>query len=94
MASEEEAQEAIQEDALSVEIRSDWRSPGENMTASEFRIVLCTGGPHVEIVGDLDHYKQPCSVRILYKDWGDSGSIYGFDASIVERYCAQFFFGE
>ena len=94
MASEEEAQEAIQEDPLCIDVRSDWVTPGEDMEASEFRIVLCTGGPHVEIVGDLDHYKQPCSVRILYKDWGASGSIYGFDASIVERYCAQFYFGE
>ena len=94
MASEDEAQEAIQEHPLCIDVRSDWVTPGEDMEASEFRIVLCTGGPHVEIVGDLDHYKQPCSVRILYKDCGASGSIYGFDSSIVERYCAQFFFGE
>lgn len=94
MASEDEAIEAIEQDPLSVETRSDWVSTWETMFPGEFRILLCTGGPHVEIVGDLDHYKQPCSVRILYKDWGTHGELFGFDHESVLRYCSVFFFGE
>lgn len=89
----EEAEQAIQEDPLSVEIRSDWCSPGETMEAGEFRIVLCTGGPHVELVGDLDR-GTPSRVRCLYKDWGDSGELYQFDHDAVLTYCSQFYFGE
>lgn len=92
--SEEEARKRIEEDALSVEVRSDWVSPGEDMTAGEFRILLCTGGPHVEIVGDLDNYKQPSRPRILYKDFGESGELFDFDREAVLRYCSVFYFGE
>lgn len=91
--SAEDAQEKIQEDPLSVEVRSDWVSPGEDMTAGEFRIVLCTGGPHVEIVGDLDQWQQPSRARVIYKDWGESGELFDFDRDTVLRYCQQFYFG-
>lgn len=90
---EDEARQQILDDALSIEIRSDWCNPGEEMTAGEFRIVLCTGGPHVEIVGDLDR-GSPGRPRILYRDWGDSGELFDFDRDAVTRYCEQFFFGE
>lgn len=92
-ASEDEARERIQEDALSVEVRSSWCNPGETMEAAEFRIVLCTGGPHVEIRGEVDR-GSISRVRICYSDWGDSGEICDFDHSAVERYCEQFYFGE
>jgi hypothetical protein len=91
---EDDARQHIEGDALSVEIRSDWGSPGEDMQAGEFRILLCTGGPHVEIVGDLDEYKQPSRPRILYKDWGESGELFDFDHDTVTRYCSVFYFGE
>ena len=91
----EEAEQRIQEDALSVEVRAGWASPGELSTiGDEFRIVLCTGGPHVEIVGDLDEHGQPERVRILYKDWGTSGELIDFDHEVVLTYCRQFYFGE
>lgn len=91
---QEEAQQRIQEDALSVEVRSGWGSPGEKMEPYEFRIVLCTGGPHVEIQGDLDQHNEPDSVRILYSDWGTSGELFDFDRDAVLTYCRQFYFGE
>lgn len=91
--SREEAEQQIQEDALSVEVRSDWGAPGEELTASEFRVLLCTGGPHVEIVGELDQYQQPSRVRVLYKDWGTSGELFPFDHDAVCTYCQQFYFG-
>lgn len=91
--SEEEAREAIEGDPLSVEVRSDWESSASEFTASEFRIVLCTGGPHVEIVGDLD-LGAPSRVRVLYRDWGTSGELFDFDRDAVIEYCQQFYFGE
>lgn len=92
--SEDDARQRIEEDALSVEIRSDWCAPGEEMTAGEFRILLCTGGPHVELVGDLDDNLQPSRVRVIYKDWGESGELFDFDRDAVLRYCSVFYFGE
>jgi hypothetical protein len=91
--SEEQARERILEDALSVEVRSDWETSASEFTASEFRIVLCTGGPHVEIVGDIDR-GTPSRVRVIYKDWGTSGELFDFDHAAVIEYCQQFYFGE
>ena len=89
----EQAEQRISEDALSVEVRSGWESVGGSLTPSEFRILLCTGGPHVEIVGELDADAQPDRVRILYKDWGTSGELFDFDHDAVLTYCQQFYFG-
>lgn len=92
--SEDEAHQRIDESPLSVEFRSDWVIPGEEMTAGEYRIVLCTGGPHVEIVGDLGLHGVPASCRVLYKDWGESGELFDFDRDAVLTYCRCFYFGE
>lgn len=91
--SEEEARSRIEEDPLSVEIRSGWGDPGETSEPAEFRILLCTGGPHVEIVGDLDR-GEPSRPRILYKDWGTSGELFDFDHDAVLTYCRVFYFGD
>lgn len=89
--SADEARDRIMEDPLSVETRSGWVSAGDEMSAEEYRIVLCTGGPHVEIVGDLDQHGAPCRVRIVYRDWGDSGELFDFDHDAVLTYAQQFF---
>lgn len=91
--SEEQAREAIECDPLSVEVRSGWSSSEDDFEPEEFRIVLCTGGPHIEIVGDLDR-GTPSRVRILYRDWGTSGELFDFDHDAVIEYCQQFYFGE
>lgn len=93
--SEEMARESIEQDALSVEVRTGWSSPGngEELTPEEFRIVLCTGGPHVEIVGDLDR-GTPARPRIIHCDWGTSGELFDFDRDAVLAYCSVFYFGE
>lgn len=85
----DDAQQRIQEDPLSIEYRSGWVNPGDDMTPEEFRIVLCIGGPHVEIVGDLNQHGEPVSARILYRDWGDSGELFDFDHEKVLTYCNQ-----
>ncbi len=90
---EEEARERIQDDPISIEFRSDWCSYGDEMTPSEARIVLCTGGPHVEILCDLDR-GQPSRPRVIYKDWGTSGELFDFDHDVVTTYLEQLYFGE
>lgn len=87
----DEARDRIMEDPLSIETRSGWVSVGEEMSPEEYRIVLCTGGPHVEIVGDLDQHGAPCRARIVYRDWGDSGELFDFDHDAVLVYAQQFF---
>ena len=90
---DEEARERIQNDPLSIEVRSDWCNYWEEMTPSEARIVLCTGGPHVEILCDLDR-GQPSRPRVIYKDWGTSGELFDFDHDAVTTYLEQLYFGE
>jgi hypothetical protein len=93
-ADREDAERAIQEDPLSVEVRSGWTTAtAPEFEAEEFRIVLCTGGPHVEIVGTIDG-GMPNRVRVLYRDWGTSGELFDFDHDAVITYCQQFYFGE
>ena len=94
---EDEARRRIEDDALSVEIRSDWETPGARLSASEFRILLCTGGPHVEIVGDLNRHNEPESARLLYQDWFEGKQEYACDSDEVAdliQYASVFYFGE
>lgn len=90
---EDEARERIQDDPLSIEVRSDWCTSASEMSPSEARIVLCTGGPHVEILCDLDQ-GQPSRPRVIYKDWGTSGELFDFDHDSVVTYLEQFYFEE
>jgi hypothetical protein len=66
---EDDARQRISEDPLSVEVRSDWTTPGEELEAAEFCILLCTGGPAVRIVGELNR-GEPCRAWLEYQDWG------------------------
>lgn len=69
-ASQDEALQAILENPLEIQYRSGWASSREDMQPEEFQILLCTGGPAVRIIGDLDEYGQPCRAWIEYQDWG------------------------
>lgn len=71
-AGRDEVCDAIHETPLSVEVRSGWHAVGEDAgEPEEFRIVLCTGGPHVELTGDTGR-----SVRVVFSDWGECGEYY------------------
>lgn len=67
----------IEEDALSVEVRSGWVAPGAWDAAhgrdlakpEEYCILLCTGGPACRIVGQLDEYCQPETACMEVQDW-------------------------
>lgn len=69
--SEEEARERIEQDALEVAVRSEWYSPGEtDVKPEQFYILLCTGGPAVRIMGELNGFGQPDRAWLEYQDWG------------------------
>ena len=95
---EDEARQAIQEDALSVEVRADWHEPSNiEVKPDEFTILLCTGGPACRIVGDLDEWQQPDRARIEYQDWFTPW-VELVDISSSERealltYAREFYFG-
>lgn len=92
------ALEAIHNDALDVQVRSDWYSPGDSEGAqpSEFNILLCTGGPAVRIMGELDEYQNPYRAWIEYQDWGTPWTQLFNEISQDDllQYCRQFYFGE
>src|SRR4051812_2864989 len=51
------ARQRIEEDPLSVQVRSGWYNSGANedeRSPEEYEIVLCTGGPACRIIGRLD----------------------------------------
>ena len=92
---EDEAREAIQLHSLGVEVRSAWDVVGGDTSPAEFRIVLCTGGPHVEIRGELDQYQQPRRAWLNYQDWGTPLTQYfDIEQSTLLSYCSHFYFGE
>lgn len=96
---EDAARQAISEDPLSIEVRSGWLSPSEfsssRIEPEEFTILLCTGGPAVRLIGELDEHNQPKDVRIEYQDWFTPWEELVLDHEgyeIIEKYAAQFEF--
>jgi len=98
------ARDRIQEDPLSVQVRSGWMEPGQleqeckrvknHILAEEFEILLCTGGPAVRIMGGLDARCQPYRAWLEYQDWGTPWTRY-FDAeqNTLLAYANEFYFG-
>ena len=94
------AQTAIHENALDVEVNYGWHAPGgmypttgEFPTPERFRILLCTGGPAVRITGWLDGYGNPETARLEYQDWGTPWTVYtDYDYELLE-FTRQFYFG-
>jgi hypothetical protein len=94
----EAAETAIQEDPLSVEVRGDWRAVGaESAKPSEFKIELCTGGPAVRIVGELNDYNEPESAFVQFQDWFTPWQLHPLndaESEAVLEYCRQFYFAD
>lgn len=92
----QDPQERIQEDPLSVEVRTGWHNPGEGMENEEYTILLCTGGPACRIIGDLIH-DEPDTAKIEYQDWFTPWESY-YDTTPEEdeallSYAQQFYYG-
>lgn len=96
--SREDAEQRIQEDPLSLQVRSGWYSLGEtDTTPEEFEILLSTGGPATRIVGELDEHGQPTRARLQAQDWFTVWTDYRDDAisqAQLLAYCNVFYFGE
>lgn len=94
----DEAREHIEQSVLSVEVRSDWHTPGDAKDSAplEYRILLTTGGPALRIIGDLDQYGQPDSARLQYQDWGTPWTelLEDVDHDILIQFASVFYFGE
>ncbi len=96
---EETTRERIQEDPLSVEVRSDWHEPGsKDDKPAAYNILLCTGGPAVRIIGTLDEYGQPETAQIEYQDWFTPWVSYADTSSEEDdallTYARQFYYRE
>lgn len=94
---EEAAKQAIQEDALEVQIRSGWHTPGESGEEGEYYILLCTGGPACRIIGDLTDHDDPDSAILQYQDWFTPWIDYNCseeDKQALLNYAREFYFGE
>jgi hypothetical protein len=93
------ADEAIQDDPLSVDVRSGWEPAGTTkFEAQEFRILLCTGGPAVQIVGEVGLHGDPCKPHIEYQDWFTPWTrltgVSSEEEDALQTYCEQFYLGE
>lgn len=92
------AREEIQEDALSVQVRGGWHSPGDKADAEEYEILLSTGGPATRIVGQLGQWNEPETARLEYQDWFVPWSAEGMaatvDSDVLLAYVRCFYFGE
>ena len=92
---DDEARDTILEDALSVEVRSGWHTPGDSSADNEYCILLSTGGPASRIVGDLNQWKEPVSATLQVQDWGTPWTDYReADQDTLLKYADCFHFGE
>lgn len=101
-----DAQERILESVLSVEVRSGWYSPaGGNADSApaEYRILLTTGGPACQLVGELNEHGEPESARLEHQNWGTPWEevhrmhLAKIDQRVDElllTFARQFYFGE
>lgn len=66
---EDDLRQSINEDPLSVQVRSGWANSPSEFEAEEYEILLCTGGPAVRIIGTLERFNEPDSAQLEYQDW-------------------------
>ncbi len=94
---ENEARQMIEEDPLSVQVRSGWANSPTEFEAGEYEILLCMGGPACHIVGDLDR-NEPYHARLEYQDWSTPWIEYlnmsHEEHQILLTYARQFSFGD
>lgn len=63
-------EDRMREAPLSVEVRSEWQTVGETLEPAEFRLLLSTGGPACQVIGDLSAYHGgPINAKVQHQDW-------------------------
>ncbi|WBC28623.1 hypothetical protein TPMD04_69 [Thiohalocapsa phage LS06-2018-MD04] len=65
----DEIRERVTERALSVEVRLDWHAPAQPDSRREYRILLTTGAPYLQIAGRLSSWYEPETAKIQWRDW-------------------------
>ena len=95
----ESIRDELRESVLSVGVRCSQFMPlGEKLEADEFEILLSTGGPALRIIGSLNRFNEPQSVRMEWQDWGTPWTFYaGYDSlngPLLEQFAQLFYFGE
>lgn len=89
----------IDEDPLNIEVRSNWHAPGaDSSELTEYRILLCWGGPACRIRGDLNQHGEPESCILEHQDWGtpwtELVNISEGEREALLEYARNFYFGE
>jgi hypothetical protein len=77
-------QEAAYSYPLETVVRSSWYSAGQSDKPSEYRIILCTGGPTMWITGELDYDGSAQTARLEGRDYGSPWAFQSSDAAILE----------
>jgi hypothetical protein len=91
--SREDAERRIQEDPLSIEVRSGWVAIGDPFEAEEFNILLATGGPALRIRGELNG-EEPSRAWLEVQNWFTPWTQYhDADPEVLLTYARQFYFG-
>lgn len=93
---EEETTAKILDSALSVEVSSGWVEPDVELEPTKYRILLCTGGPAVRIVGEFNHYREPVTAKLEYQDWSTPWTEYPTNRKEDEallQYAQEFYYG-
>jgi hypothetical protein len=90
--------ERVQEEPLSVLVRTGWFSPGQEHEAlpEEYEILLGTGGPAIRIVGELTEFLEPCTARLQWQDWWKPWAdvvVSQEEEDAILWYAQQFWFG-
>ena len=95
----EAARDCLTESPLSVEVRTDWHTVGavDACTPTDYKILLCWGGPAVQIVGTLDQYNQPDSAELQHQDWFTEWTPFPIRAEMeaaLIAYASEFYFDQ
>ena len=96
----EAAEDAINCDPLSIRVRDGWRYLHEESEgATEFEILLSTGGPASRIIGTLDQYGEPETFHVEVQDWFQPWQSFvgmtGKQGDLIRQYyLSQFYFEE
>ena len=96
---EDKARQSIFDAALSVDVRTDWHGVDavEACKPTHYKILLCWGGPAVQIVGTLDGFNVPDSAMLQYQDWFTEWTNYPLtdaEAETLMKYTQQFPFDQ
>jgi hypothetical protein len=85
--------EEVYESPLSVEVRSDWATPGKDLVPMNYRLLMTTGGPAVKITGSLNEEGMPATAELEYQDWGTPWTTYPLNSEELQAILefAQYF---